>query len=81
MKRNIWQHVDTVRFGTRHMPVETLARLDQVAAWFGRGVTQEMILAVAVEYGLSTLQNQLLTLSRGEAVEQLMRDFRLLFGK
>lgn len=73
-----WRGIETCRYGTRHMPVSTLSRLEAASLQLGRGVTQEMVLAMAVEYGLSTIMHQLLTLSRRNAIEEFMRDFDVL---
>ena len=81
MKRSKWKEIKTLKYQTRHIPAKTLGRLGLVSAGLGRHVSKEMVLALALEYGLDVIQRNYVDGALDwEATEKLFRqDFADLF--
>ena len=80
-KARRWSKVETKEYCTRHLPVVTEDEMDRVARFLGKNVTREMVLAVALEYGLSVMvEKYLKLLKKEEAGGEFRKDFETLFG-
>ena len=80
MKRSAFARVETVRYSARNLPVRLRDKLGGMAGMLGSGVSEEMVLAMAVEFGLEVMQGDyVLGVGEKRAREKFMRDFRLSF--
>ena len=82
MKKTRWRGVPTLHYQTRNMPVALLSRLTALSGLLGRHISKEMVMAVALEFGLGMIQRQYIegALPPDEAKKHFMREFRELFG-
>ena len=80
-KSKRWKGVEVTEYMTRHMPIVTLEEVDRVGQFIGRKVSREMIVAMALEYGLSVMvEKYLILMSKEDVGGQFKEDFRTLFG-
>jgi len=82
MKRSAFARVECERYSTRNMPVRLRQKMGTLAGNLGTGVSEEMVLALALEFGLEIMQGDYIFGGGEESARGLfMRDFRLSFGE
>ena len=75
-KARRWSGVETIEYCTRHLPIVTRNEMDRVAGFLGKNVSREMVLAMALESGLSVLvEKYLILLKKEEAGGEFAKDF------
>ena len=81
MKKSIWAKIPTLHYQTRNMPCKTLNKMNAIQGMLGRNVSKEMVLALALEFGLGLMESYYVQneISSEEVGRLFRKDFRLCF--